>query len=118
MDGDLATCRIALQFCNPGKIHGCIFFALTCQFVKSPWMGDLATCRIALQFCNPKKIHGWIFFGDLRGIVGAAAGGCVSNGAGRAPRNPGKPVKNGMSGRISQKIYGRAEKGSSKKRKY
>ncbi len=32
----------------------------------------------------------------LRGIGGAAVGGCASNGAGRDPRNPGKPVKNGL----------------------
>ncbi len=48
----------------------------------------------------------------LRGIGGAAAGGCASNGAGRDPRNPGKPVKNGLLADFRVEMDGRAEKGS------
>ena len=34
------------------------------------------------------------FLGNIRGIGGAAGGGCGSNGGGC--RNPGKPVKNDL----------------------
>jgi|GEM_PF-6589017 len=60
-----------------------------CSFLptnKKPMDGRLSSMQNCLA----------ILPGNLRGIVGAAAGGCVSNGAGRAPRNPGKPVKNGL----------------------
>jgi len=63
--------------------------------------------------------------GILRGVVGAAQplpmgetlpelvegrGFSIGNGAGRVPRNPGKPVKNGLSADCRERVNGRASR--------
>ncbi|MBQ2354956.1 MAG: hypothetical protein II397_03950, partial [Treponema sp.] len=55
--------------------------------------GGLAACRIAKRFCNPikKPRRDFLWAGNLRGIGGAAAGGCEAMEGVGAPGTPQSP---------------------------